>query len=447
MNPNNKKTDFIFYFYIPLIIIAIVLFFFFPGSIVTAFRAHWFILLLLIILFFTPFANKSLGNSEKIPFWRWIVFVELTQLALNFIYAGFSNLFWHQLPISVNPDQSPIKTTSHYFLWQCGLFPWPLIILLSVIMSYYVYCRQEKTLFSIALKPLLRNKDTDSISSFVNFLSRLLILFSLASIVSFLGLSVCSWIFNALEITATIGLNVETIVLASILLWLINDPRFFNALDWLTTKHFPPALTAVIAIVSLSLVFLFLTLVLQSLSSLVPGSTINLLVLPTLHSNADWVIFTGLWWLSWTPLVVGLIVYLSRGYKIRTLYYGGTLIIISNALIQFLFSKTNLIDHANSVCSILLLLGTGFILGLFVRKTWLDYLMHGMTPSTREEKLQSLPNYLRSLLKTAGFIFIFYFPAGIIIVTFFTLIVVFPYAIILAMLSMASMALLKRLSL
>ncbi len=437
----DKHNDFIPYFYLPIVIIATVLFFFYPATIATTFRVHWLAVFLLLILFLTPFAKQQLGHTQKVSFLRWLTILEIAQLALNFLYAGLSNLFWHQLPVLINPINSPVKATTHYFLWQCGFFPWPLIILLSVIISYYAYCRHEKTLISVTLKPLFRNTDTDSITIFADFLSRLMIFFSLASTLGILSLEFSSIFLHGLGLTPATGLGLETIVIASILLWLISDQRFFNVIRWFTTKNFSPAVIAVIATFALSIIFLILTLLTQSFSDLIPGFTKSLLVLPTLRSNNDWIILTGMWWLSWTPLMVGLIVYLSQGHKIRTILFGGIIIIISNFLMQLLFSKTNFLDHSNYLSSIMLLIGAMIIFGIFVRKSLMTYLIRGTVPGITKEKPRTWHYYLRALLNTASFFLILYFPTGIIAISIFTLIVVFPYAVILAMMWVASLPL------
>lgn len=422
----EKHYSYAFIIYLPIFLIALALVLFFPSQIVVTFKAHWLLLIGVISLAFTPIGKIQLGNHNKIKFHHWLLLVLLAQISVMFVYRGVMLIVTQGLPLQ-NSYNFPmlLSLTKNTFLWQWGLFPGAIYLLIGIALAYVGFYQSKPGKISITLMPLLKNKIDDSTSLTADFFTRTIAHFCIASSVGFTTLLILALLTNVFALPISTGLNLTTLLVTTLLLVAINTKEWPAVIRYFLNKNIPIAVIAVLFIVFSAGAIFILNAVGAEIVNIYSQWNKTLATFVTPHWKEQWLIFSGTWLLCWTPLIAGLIAYCSRGYQIRTVIFGGLLVIlINNTLLAYLPNNTFL-------NYLLPLVGMLILLTLFLRKNYLMYQMRAIVPGTQMEKPRSVIFYTYALTQVAAFMLILYMPIGIFVLNILTFVLAFPLAIML----------------
>lgn len=446
MKPLKKHYDYFPAIYLPLFFVALIIVVFFPAQALLCFRVHWLALIFILIPIITPIGNIRLGEkASALSFYQWLGLLLLATLGISFLYWGFIYICFAGLPLQT-PSNSQILLSQTYqtLLITFGMFPWALIILLAVGLAYVSYYLKQVGKFSWLLKSLLKNSDEDVPTLMTDFFARTMAHFSLAYAIGIICLLSIIIIANMAHVEISIGLRFVPIAVATLLIFGVNTPPWQKAVRFFTAKNIPlSVLTLLFVITTAVIVSIANTIAIQLADNFPNGN--HLLIAFTIPSwQINWELLSAMWWLIWTPLMAGFIAYLSKGYRIRTVVFGGICAAILSFLIMTFVTQTNIIfnQHWRWINYILPWLGLIILMLLFMQKKYLPYQMRAVIPGTQFEKPRSTLFYTQSLFQTAAFIIILYLPLGIYVLNIFTFIMIFPWAILIAMMCVSLVKLL-----
>ena len=405
----EKHHRYVFSIYLPTFLIALALILFFPTQVALCFRIHWFFLIALLCLAFTPFGKIRLGDQIKIKLTHWALLIFITQASIILAWRGMAFIVTQGLPL-----QSPLNTaqlltlTQKTFIWQNGLFPSAIYLLIGISLAYIGFYQKKPGKLSLTLMPLLKNKIEGAISLTTDFITRIVLIFSIASCISIgilLALTLCSHLFN---IPINLGLKFPALLIATLLLIVINTKQWKTSISYFVSKNIPHALIAILFICTATAALLFLNIVSQTIAVNVSQWNNVLIHYNIPHWQQHWQVLSGLWLLLWAPLFGGLIAYLSQGYQIRTIILTGLLLVVLANTLWYIPSNSFLNYTLPSI-------GILFLLVLFLQKKYLIYQIRAVVPETHHEKPRSLHAHTHSLFIITTFLLALYLPLGIFV--------------------------------
>lgn len=430
MKPLKKHYDFVYAVYFPIVFIALIIVVFFPQIVVLCFSVHVFILLMLLILACLPFAKIKLGSEYKsMAFVKWLAFVILITLSLNFVYLGLISAVTN-LPVTYPFTHASLINTTKNFIFNWWGFPWMIFFAVAIHLTYVSFFQNKTGQLSLTLQPIIKNKENDNASIAIDFLARTVAHFSLAITIGIITLHTIGLLSQHFQINIFTQFRFATLAIATIFLVLMNLQQWQTSVRFLVVKKIPVFIIAAVFIIVIALCFIILNLIFEFFAENI--SKWNQLLLPfAFHWQRTWLIFSAMWWLSFLPLISGFIAAISRGFTIRKMILGGMIVLfINNA---FLFSLPWLQQQKflwQFLSAFLPYLGFFIIALLFMRKKYLTYAIRSIVPFSKEEKPRSVIFYTQTLLQVALFMIIFYFPMGIYLVNIFVFVVVFPLVIV-----------------
>jgi choline-glycine betaine transporter len=421
-----------------MFLISLVLIFFFPSQIVLTFRAHWLLLIGAIVLAFTPLGkirlekNQQKTNQQKInkpiKFYNWLFIVFLAQVSITLVYRGLVFVVAQGLPLQTSYNLPNLfALTEKTLLWQSGFFPGALYLLVGIALAYVGFYQGKPGKISFTLMPILKNKIDDSTSLAVDFITRIIAHFCIATTIGFTALLALALLAQIFAIHISLGQHMATLLIATLLLIAINTKEWFAIIRFLVDKKIPIAVIAILFIILSAGVLLILNAINNELIVAYPlwNKPLTNFVIP--HWEQYWLILSGIWLLCWTPLIAGLIAYCSRGYQIRTVIFGGLLVMLINNELFIYLPNNTLLNY------LLPCVGMLILLTLFLRKDYLMYQIRAIVPGTQIEKPRPLIFYTFTLTQVAAFMLILYMPVGIFALSILMFALAFPLAIILVM--------------
>lgn len=427
----KKHYEYLPYLYLPILIIALVILYFFPQQILLCFRAHWLVLFFLLLIIVTPIGNIRLGNEKIVNFWQWLLLVFSAQLGISFVYYGFSEVISKSLPIFITTNSNVFASSSKILFRDWGYYPFAAFLLTGIIFSYYGFYKKTPATLSRALQPLLKNKTEDALSLSADFIVRTISLFMLASIIGIVSLQLMFILASLFQVKLNIGLNLATITIATIILLLINYPKWDQTVRYLSTKKTPLAIITILYILFIAILLVILNAIINFLATGYAPLTNPIFQFNINNWFNYWMILSAMWWIGWVPLVGGLIAFLSKGYKIRTVILGGLLSLLLISGVWILLESLTF-TYLKNFSLLAAILGILMLMPLFMRAKFMLYQMRAVVPDTQPQKTRTLHFYTQALLKNAAFIVILYLPMGIYLLNVMIFALIFPLAIAIA---------------
>jgi hypothetical protein len=362
-----------------LTVFGMIAMFAFIQHIPVVFHAHWLLLGLVAILLVTPWANQRAplqsDTAKRFSFLQACGLTVAMEGTLLLVFYAIAHVVSATLPTQP-PINSNVFTDSLYNLtYQWGLFPWGAYALLAAAVAYTCYIKRQAGDMSSILRPLLKSTPADISSIFVDFLTKLSILFALGSSLALLLYEIVGLIAQPLALPVIYGARLDLMI---IIMLLINSCRgnfVEKRLRWLSRHGVPSPVSMLILLLPAALVILLVSALLPQLTPQLAPNFATVMPLPAENSTAIWRIFTGIWWLSWAPLAAGLLAYVWRGYRVRTLLIMPLLLPAALAAVLYVApSREWLIPSSHNLLNLLpAILGLAGVLLLFLRQRYLIY--------------------------------------------------------------------------
>lgn len=369
----------IFRYAIGLAAFGLIAMFAFAQHIPAIFHAHWVLLGLAVILLATPWANQRVplenDTAKRLPFLQACSLTVAMECTLLLVFYAITHLVSATLPAQTSANSALFANSLYNLAYQWGLFPWGAYVLLAAAIAYTCYIKRQAGDMSSILQPLLKSSPADISSLFIDVITKLSILFALSGSLILLLYEIVGLVAQPLELPVIYGARLDLMIIIMLLVNFCRGNFAEKRLRWLSRHGVPPTVSMLILLLIAALIILIVSAVLPQFTPLVAPNFATVMSLPTEHSAAIWHIFIGIWWLSWAPLAAGLLAYVWRGYRIRTLLIMPLL--LPAALAAVLYVAPNwewLIPSNHNLLNLVpAILGLAGVLLLFLRQRYLIY--------------------------------------------------------------------------
>jgi hypothetical protein len=416
-----------FYF---LLSLAALLILFLPYTVAFSFRAHLLFLCFAVLLIFTPWANKRTPLATKrLPFIKALSLTFSLQIGLILAFYTLCHLTAITLPINIEPFPL-FQVTMPILLLDWGLFPWGACTLIAVALSYKVYRQKQQGSMSVLLSPLLKNQVADDLSLTTDMCTKIGVTATLAFTLAFISMECVGLIATFFHWPIAFGLRLDVLLAIVVLLQWVKSAHFEDLLDK-CVKHFPspwPILIFLaIAMMGLWVIGLFIAWFSPRYTPLLSRS---LDFVPTDWPGV-WGAFSGIWWLGWCPLAAGLMAYVWRGYKIRTLILWTLLLPASAAIFQYSYPNWEISDTLTTSLFNLIpaLLAATILMLLFLRSSVIPYVWKATLPTTQPHYGGNRKTFLKRFLQLVFIVMGFFWVGGLYVCGLLYFFVLFPTAL------------------
>jgi glycine betaine transporter len=425
MKVPKRLYDHIFYIHLPIIAISLALIFFCKNQIILTFKAHWLILFLALLLIFLPVGSYRLGKANESPRLKWPVWLSLIFMLQISAYLLFY-LFCYVL--DVNAIKPPVDIMKILY-WNWGLFPWGMYALVAISLAFISFREQKIGMISIALQPLFKNTIDDAVGVSGDSYARVSIIFSLCSTLSFICLALIIFVAKTYGFPIVSGLKISTMLFVSSLISIIYLPEYQKWMYRILSYNLPLILVIPAFILLLAIVVLFFALLFHFASAYLPLLNFQTPLFSDKNIRPYFIIYSGVWWIIWTPLLAASMAYISQGYRIRTVVMG---ILALPVLISFAIGMHWNLSVMHSPWAGLILAGLSLIIlfSFFLRKKNLTYLMRVVLPKSQTIKPRSPIHYLRNLLQFIVLLVLAYLIGGISLLSIFSFLAGLPTGIV-----------------
>ncbi len=401
-----------------IVIAGIILAWFLLPQIVQAYRIFMLILLTVLLLLISPLGHARLtpdhDKTKRLRFWPWIFSILALQLCLILVYFGIANVVGHWLPINTSPKSSLLFSGLYYSLIQLGLFPWNIILLAAIAMSFYSYRRNQDAYLSTLLYPIFKSNPLQTWGLIIDSLAKISTSLVIACSLAFMSLLLASLLAKSAMVS---GITSATAIVVMVLLIVTFTQSFKRYLKQLFNRSIPLAVSIPILCVFIAAALVILSLLLRAF--ITPAQT----KLPNFirhfqHFGWDnlWRLFSAAWWLAWTPVIAVFIARISRGYRIRHIILAVLLLPVLISLLFLLLSHHHfqMVFLSSKVYAIIAWLGFIGLLLMIGKYSTLPMLMMCYLPKRDLIKHRDHQIYFRKCVQMSiGFIYLF-LPIGIL---------------------------------
>ena len=283
-----KHQSLIFIIALPATLFLICLIWFFPHEISMIFLFHWFFLVFIIFLLFHPFSKIYLtqpmnrSDNQMLKFknllltrgWK-IILLQICFQILSFEMLYFTT---HSLPILNSAKTPNFMEVLRFFNLNEGLFPWLIVILITINFAYSSYIKNQNAYFNTIIQCLVNSSPIEKFGVVCNFIARGITLLAMSSTLLLLALWLVHLFFPHL-LAATTGFNLASfaLIVTSFIIFVSKSVRNTIKKKFQIKSYF--ILKLLIIILTLALLITFLTLLyhpLHIVSFKTPGVILSL---------------------------------------------------------------------------------------------------------------------------------------------------------------------------
>lgn len=317
MKPLKKHYTYIYFLYLPLFLLALALVLFFPEQSLLCFRVHWLILLFTLFLALSPIGKIRLGEkSTKIKFPKWFGIIFSAGIALTFIYWGLMYVCFQGLPVLIPSHHSQyISNTGSTLLLTWGFYPWFVFLLIGIGLAYIGFYQKKPGKFSLLLSIIFKSHPDDATSLSVDFITRTIAHFSLATSIGIVTLLTIALLSKLTQSPILVGLNFVTVIVVTILFIGINTRQWQKIVRYFAVRKIPLAILSILFIFTAAIIILLVNYLITMFVANFPQGNKTLINFQIPHWELHWQLLSGMWWLGWIPLMSGLIAFFPKAIK------------------------------------------------------------------------------------------------------------------------------------
>jgi len=398
-----------------LLIIDFILARYYPSLTLRIYQAHWLYSLFILILIFCPISRKRLAptQTEKPRFKKWqaLSLIWIFQLSIMATFAGMTELIQ-----VLQPElKAPISMFNSLWVSDWGLFPWVAMSVMGGAYAYYAYIKQQDAFNSRLSFPFLKTPNKNALGITADVCARLNTTVVLMISLMMGALSLAWTCTHLLGIQLIFGLNLEAVVLLTIIFLLVAHPKLGARLfDRLIQRDYP------ISFILLAALLLIASLLILS-SWLLQGVSLHSLTVP--HWLFDGApleallnLFLAFWALAWVYSAGVFIAYVSRGYSLLQLFIASLSLPLLCSVLMKLPSVQYSLQFPPIVWIVLGLIGScSLIYGLTHDKSKIPMLMQVYVAANDQIKTRKHRLVLVGLIKMSMALIYLYLPGGFLL--------------------------------
>lgn len=315
----------------------------------------WYYLLLVtslvlfcIFLIFSPIGKIRLGDPESRPEYSnisWIAMLFSAGMGIGLVFWGAAEPLSHfavSSPDAPALSQKALETSLKYTFFHWGIHAWSVYGVVALSLAYFKYRKQEKSLLSVTLKPILGTKTDGWVGNIVDSITIFATVIGVATTLGFGAVQInggLNYLFGVPQdiVVQVIIIAVTTVIfITSALKGIGKGIKILSNINIILAA----SLLALAMVVGPS-VKIFNSLV-ESIGFYI--SDFFDLSFRTAAYNQDmnewirkWTMFYWAWWLSWSPFVGVFIARISKGRTIKEFL---TNVLLVPTLFSFLWFAT-----------------------------------------------------------------------------------------------------------
>ncbi len=410
MKVAKKKPGIIFRLFLPVMLIAFFWLTLFPVKLVETKIIFSLFCVVAISLFFLPL--KQYHSSASLNFKEY-----LKKFLILLFYGSIITYNLIELPkILLNKPQV-------VFSPDLTIFPWGLIIIISLSLSFFIYYSKKPNFYSSTVMDLFKLKTEEDLGIYINFCSRLALLVSFSLLIMFSIICILQVSSQISQVTITPPFTLSILISGTLfVLPIVNSKKTSQAMTWLAKTTLPANLQyfiIFICMIFLMLVFYYATAFLADFFPAMGQPLVKI-------SPETNFLFTQIFQFSsvfaFTVLVAGIFSYQLRAFGLKKQIILLIAIAICACIIAYSLSVIN-----NKIFErvLLIILDVLMLLSL-VRNRWLWYFSRGRLPTDNPFRQTMPDNFLKGITNYASLIVAFYYFAGIPLLSSIVFLSVFP---------------------
>lgn len=322
------RYDYIFLIYMPIALVGIVLAFCLPNGMLKSFYfALPMFLLPLLFLVLSPYGKRRLltGNTAESPTYnvkRWLGLSIGLQLAMTLIFYSLAQVVIAIVPLhDLEPTAltSPWQTTYTFFLG--GFYPWPMCILLGLILAFFSADHKQPALLRTAVRPVLKKINDSIIGYGIEVFIKQGLMLVTALMMGLEVLQICQLLNTPLTLPRFSVSAFSTQFLGILVVLIFMNQPAQRGLQILWSKGYSTHKILFLFSGLLLLVILSLTAGIKLITFYLSNLTTQMPALARLSLHrpwqTDWLLLAVGWWVCWLPLLAPLLLKFAKGRSIR----------------------------------------------------------------------------------------------------------------------------------
>ncbi|MDO5146995.1 MAG: BCCT family transporter [Eubacteriales bacterium] len=286
------------------------------------------LVLVCIFLIFSPIGKIKLGDPDSKPehsTFSWFAMLFSAGMGIGLVFYGAAEPLSHfavSAPEAEIFSREALRDALKYSFFHYGIHAWAIYALVALALSYFQFRKQEKTLISITLKPILKNKVSGIWGMVVDALTIFATVVGVATTLGFGAAQINGGLHELFDVPNGYRVQLIIIIVATCLFIWSAMSGVGKGVKILSD------LNIVLALLLMGLAFLvgpkteILNVAVHTLGEYAQDFFHLSLRTAPVNQNAqewiqNWTIFYWSWWISWSPFVGVFIARISKGRSIR----------------------------------------------------------------------------------------------------------------------------------
>lgn len=326
----------------------------------------WYYLLLItsIVLFcvyliFSPIGNIRLGDPDSKPEYSkfsWIAMLFSAGMGIGLVFWGAAEPLSHY---AISTPDAPVGSIAalqnalKYSFFHWGIHAWATYGIVALALAYFKYRKKEKSLLSITLKPILKEKTDGYIGKIIDSITIFATVIGVATTLGFGTVQINGGLHYLFNVPMNLQVQITIICITTIIFMISSLKGIGKGMKLLSNFN-------IILAIGLLALAIVVGPSIQILNSFVGSIGLYLddffrLSFRTAAYDSTtrrwiqkWTVFYWAWWISWSPFVGVFIARISKGRTIKEFL---TNVLLAPTIFSFLWFSTfgTLANHACAI--------------------------------------------------------------------------------------------------
>lgn len=292
-------------------------------------------LIFAVYLIFSKYGKIRLGKPNDRPehsYISWFAMLFSAGMGIGLVFWGAAEPLSHFNipPYGEGGTAEAAETAMKYSFFHWGLHPWAIYATLGLALAYFKFRRQSSGLISGILVPLFGDRIKGTWGTVIDVVVVIATVFGVATSLGFGAIQISSGLSFVFGIDQTILLELIIIAIVTVLYLTSAMTGINKGIKYLSNTNIVLAIGLMLLLLFLGPTNYIMNLFTTSLGSYVNDlPSMSLRMTPFNPNNGwikDWTIFYWAWWIAWAPFVGTFIARVSRGRTIREFVTGVLLV-------------------------------------------------------------------------------------------------------------------------
>ncbi|MBM7598736.1 glycine betaine transporter [Virgibacillus halotolerans] len=292
-------------------------------------------LIFAIYLIFSKYGKIKLGKPNDKPehsYISWFAMLFSAGMGIGLVFWGAAEPLSHFNipPYGEGGTAEAAATAMKYSFFHWGLHPWAIYATLGLALAYFKFRRQSSGLISDILVPLFGNRIKGAWGTTIDVVVVIATVFGVATSLGFGAIQISSGLSYVFGINQSIALDMIIILIVTVLYLTSAMTGINKGIKYLSNTNLVLAISLMLLLLFIGPTNFILNLFTSTFGSYIQDlPSMSLRMTPFDPGNSwikDWTVFYWAWWIAWAPFVGTFIARVSRGRTIREFVSGVLLV-------------------------------------------------------------------------------------------------------------------------